>query len=156
MTERAPSGFILIYTILAIGVFAVLVTEVMYGTLREIDTSDNEIGATVANGAADAGLECVNYWQKQGYPFNSSTPGVTIRCESSAGAATLTTLDDTDAVCEDHTYPTITMPFPGGACAQITIQTVAAGGAYCEINATVIGMDNCASPTTYRTRLVQL
>ena len=150
-------GYILVYTILALVVFILFVTQFTRSTLRELSITDNELAAIIATGAVDAGLECIMYWNDHPTmyaPFNTNTPAENILCESSVDSVGMTTDDSTLAGnCVDHSYAPMTLALPNGSCVtmQVRVEPIG-GGVTCKTIASVEGTDSCTNPTTYRTR----
>jgi len=66
-------GYILLYTILAATLFSVVATGLLMSTLRELQTSDQSIEAAKARWAAEAGIECIQYWDRIQNPSRLST-----------------------------------------------------------------------------------
>jgi hypothetical protein len=78
-------GYVLLYTLLAASLFGVLATGVLLSTLREISLSEVSVLKVKARWAAEAGVECVKYWDSEFIPSAFNTTGETpveISCDT--------------------------------------------------------------------------
>lgn len=165
--QKDNSGYVLIYTVLAISLFVYIATSLTGSIIREIDLSDTEMASLKASGASDMGMECAQYWQYEtGVPAFSLNAGtVVIRCDTPAGNYSFATgngsqrLGPTDP-CETpsgdtaKTYPDFTIKLNNDSCAilQISVKQKASNFTTCDVSVRSTGLDNCDNPTTERVR----
>ncbi len=158
MRRKREQGYILIYTVIAITVFAVLATQLTQSTFRELNIVDRELTALLANGAVDAALECILYWNDNPdtiYAFNTNTAAYDVTCESRTSSVTFTTSDEDygGSTCNDKTYNAFTLELSNGSCAHAVVSVEQLEGGYaCKTIVDIEGLDDCDNPSTFRTR----
>jgi hypothetical protein len=152
------SGYILVYTVLAISLFVYIATSLTGSIIREIDLSDAEIAAQKAGMAADVGMECARYWQfdsgLQAFSTNAGTQ--IIRCDTPAGSVSFSTANGAaGGDCDSSkTYSDFVIPLSDGSCTtvSVTVSPMNPVTTTCMTAIRSVGHDNCANPTTERIR----
>ena len=156
------SGYILYYIIIAVGFFGALASSVLTSTLRELEISDQELNTVKARFAAEAGIECIGYWQKQHTPrpLNTNgidTPPATIHCDTVITPVAYTSPGgDSDPECEPYGPIEIEIgPFAevNDQCAviELSIAQFPSNPELCSTNVIVHGYSDCTeNPATER------
>jgi hypothetical protein len=111
-------GFVLIYTILLIDVILIITSITFTAVQVDIRNSRDVLESMKAYYAADTGIECVKYYQKNFQVFDTSKPATTYSCgvgSFTAGAGT--------TVCETREYPQFRLNLPNGACTIVQVKT---------------------------------
>lgn len=88
---------------IAIGVFALLVDEIRFSRTAE--------DSLTAFYAADSGVECALFWDRNENLFSTTSPPTSLDC---AGATNSITAVDSDTF-------TFTLSFPNDSCVQVTV-----------------------------------
>lgn len=152
-------GYILYYVLIVAGLFAVLASSILMGTLRDLEISDQEINALKARFAADAGVECITYWQTSydPRPLDSTNPNAeTIHCDTLLTPASLTSPGPVGGPeCDEYEGTIRIGPFDyeNDQCADIELNIVEhpATNMVCTTKVLVHGYSDCsASPKTQR------
>jgi hypothetical protein len=161
-------GFIMFYAVIIIGVMLGAAGAIMRSTRTESSVALQGADATTAVLAADAGLECVRYWQlgstavPHAFSANETAVNATIDCGVN-GAAPVTINHPfhgesnclgADPLEPDVVYPTFTIgPFTNQSCAQVTVtvsQVMVDGQGFCKFAVQSRGLDDCTNPTVER------
>lgn len=164
---RGNRGFIMIYTAFIIVVMLGAVTAIVRNTRTESGISTQGLASTQAQLAAEAGVECVKYWQLASGVFafspNNGTAR-TIKCGYAANENTATVggecggnycLCSSDIDAPPKVYATFQIGPNDGPCAKVTVtvtQTIANGTGACDFAVQSRGLDHCSNPTVERVR----
>jgi len=167
MATARQQGYILLYTVLAGALFTSLSAAVLLSTLRELDISEQELEAIQARYAADAGVECITYWQTNFWPRpldetnGGSEDERTVYCNTlwslTSGADLKFTSpgQNGDPECNSYNGSFQMGPFVSDddQCADIDIEVepIAAFPIICVTKLTVNGYNNCSSRDVQRT-----
>jgi len=162
--QFTENGYVLYYVIIAVGFFAALATSVLTSTLRELEISDQELNAIKARFAAEAGVECITYWQTKYWPrpLDTTRPAYTIHCDTLITPASYTSPgEDADAECDPYSYTMRIGPFDtaNDQCADIEINITQhpATSMVCSTQVITHGYSDCsASPDTQRSLWYEL
>ena len=149
--NETSHGYILLYTILAASLFAVLATGVLVSTLRELELSDQSIEAAKARWAAEAGVECIHYWDRDGdfSALDTTVEGfVDISCVTETGTVEVFRKDFAGtSECEKWGHEFLINPiFAGGtSCAEVRVEVVPLEfyEQACKVKITSRGFNNC-------------
>lgn len=156
---RKNRGYILLYTILAASLFAVLATGILAVTLRELDLSEQSIEAAKARWAAEAGAECIQFWDR-GLPasaLNTTVPGfINISCVTEGATVIEEFTKDAEGTAEcvgwDRTF-LINPIFAGGtSCAEVRveIEPIAVFPEACKVKIRSRGFNDCTTRAVER------
>ena len=152
-------GYILLYTILAASLFAVVATSILSSTLRELSVSEQSLQTIKARFAAEAALECISYWDGKDYP---STLNPISDADSRISCDTLVSsvwFDRPPAVitdeCSNYSRSFVMGPFFDGdnACAEVDIivnQNVNFSE-LCSVEVAATGFNDCDTREVERT-----
>lgn len=116
-------GFALVYTVLIITILLITVSGIFSFVINQVKTVRDESEAAKAQYAADAGLECVRYYQSINRAFDTTQPRTTVDC---GGGDTITAglpSPSVDCTAFIYTDPPLdmTINFPNGSCTVLKI-----------------------------------
>jgi hypothetical protein len=170
-TVRTDTGYILLYSLIMITLFASIAAGVVVGMVRDLENAGLEAEVIKAANAASSGLECASKWQSGGaLSFDTNAPASVVTCHTggygnicevtgnpipstgglSGGDCTLTTIagdpGDTDA-CIDQTYTMKYGPIGSsdGSCVALEIHVTPnlSESLVCDVNITSRGYSDC-------------
>ncbi len=116
------NGFILIYTIIMVGVVLGIIILNYSQSLSEIYAARNQDQSMKAFYAADTGIECVKYWHQYFKVFDTSKPQQSYSC--GVGDPFLAGGNPPTSVCQTTTYNFHLEGFVSGACVDVQVTTV--------------------------------
>lgn len=159
--KSGEQGYILLYVMLSMTLFAVLATSIVKSTVEDVELGAQELSAVRAQSAADAAVECFSYWARRPeFPFNTNTPAMAFDCDTGANSSNLTSINtgvQTECVPTEETYQ---LPeLANGSCSVVTIQTlplivpgVLDPSPLCSVRIKAEGYDDCATKEVSRVR----
>lgn len=162
--KQDHSGYILLYVVIAGSLFVALASSILISTLRELEISEQEMNAVQARFAAEAGVECITYWQTTGWPrpLDTTGPASTIHCDTLMTPKSFTSPGpDGNPECDAYSHVMKIGPFKStnDQCAdiEIDIKQHTATPMVCTTNVTVHGYSDCSSdPAVQRSIWYQL
>ncbi|OGZ35846.1 MAG: hypothetical protein A3A94_01675 [Candidatus Portnoybacteria bacterium RIFCSPLOWO2_01_FULL_43_11] len=113
-------GFILIYAIIITGILAIIVGIAVNSILSELKISRDESESLKAFYAADAAIECVEYYQNNNSAFDTMSPNRNYDCGVGNFRAGLGRAGD----CINHTYNFTLNGFSNGSCVNVEVIVV--------------------------------
>lgn len=112
-------GFILIYTVIIVGIVGILTGIAFNSIMAETRMSRDDTETLKAFYAADTGIECVRFYQHYFRAFDTMTPTAKYNCgigsDFTAGLGT--------AECVAHEYNFTITGFSNGSCTAVTVKT---------------------------------
>lgn len=112
-------GFVLIYTVVIVGVIGIIVGIAVNSVLTETRIARDEGESLKAFYAADTGIECVRFLQSTHKAFNTTTAEDTYNC--GLGANFTAGFNPPTAECVATTYNFTIDGFSNGACAIVEV-----------------------------------
>lgn len=112
-------GFVLIYTVLIMS-FILVITGVTFSAVEiDIRKSRESLESVKAYYAADTGIECARYFQRNYQVFDPKKAPATYSC----GVGSFTAGRSASG-CINYTYPQFTLNFSNGSCTIVQVQSI--------------------------------
>jgi len=167
-THTDEGGYILLYVLLAMTLFAILASSVLKSTVEDVELGAQELAAVKAQAAADAAAECISYWARQpDFPFNTNTDVKTFNCNTGAASADFASISRNQDWCTADTEPYTLPNLANGGCAEVTVDVLprlvtdlftgpsgpeASRTRLCSVRVRATGYDDCATKAVSRVR----
>lgn len=145
-------GFILIYTLIIVGIIAVVVGIISNSILGELQISRDESESLKAFYAADTGIECIRYYQDNFKAFNKTTAQSDYNC--GVGDDFTVGFNPPQADCSggEYVYDFTLDGFSNGSCANVKVtvipRTIMVEGVpieVCDLMVISVGRNSCSA-----------